>query len=246
MAFNSLTTRMPQGLTNADSNETYGQAGVPDPTWAFQDFNDFGNYVTTDFATTVVGSGTVASTDFEGGAILLTTTAGIADAVYMQRRNAFFKLVLGKDTFFKFSGQLSDVTNCAFYCGLIATSSAPLSANDGLYLYKAAGAATMSLVSVVGGVQTTVALPAIETLVAATTFEIGFHVDYLGNVEAFFNPGTGLQVQNPQTGSSRGRVAALYAPGLSQVLLTPSFGLLNSTAAARTLTADYYAAARNR
>lgn len=246
MPFNTLTTRMPQGFTNADQNETYGQAGVPDPTWAFQDFNDFSNYITTDFTTTVVGAGTVALGDFEGGAIVLTTTTGAADSVLMQRRSAAFKLPLGKDTFFKFSGQLSEVTNCKFHCGLIITSTTPLTANDGLFIFKNSGAATLALVSVIGGVSTTTNFPTSEVLTANTTFEVGFHVDVSGNVEAFFNPGTGQQVQNPSAGDSRGRVAALYAPGLTQQLLTPSFGLTNATGVARTLTADYYAAARNR
>lgn len=246
MAFSTLTTRMPNGFTNADANETFGQAGIPDPTWAFLDANDFSNYVTTDFTATIVGTGTVAATDFENGAIVLTTSTGASDSVLLQRRSAQFKLVLGKDTFFKFSGQLSHVTNCRFHCGLIATSTTPLTANDGLYLYKAEGASTLSLVSVVGGVSTTVALPTSEALVANTPFEVGFHVDVQGNVEVFFNPGTGLQTQNPSAGDSRGRVAALYAPGLTQVLLCPSFGLTNTTGVARTLTVDYYAAARNR
>lgn len=247
MAFNSLTTRMPNGLTNAEAGETFGAAGTPDPTWSFQYANDFDNYVTTDFTTTVVGTGTVAGTDFEGGAILLTNTTGATDAIYMQRRNAQFKLVGGKDAFFKFSGQLSAVTNLAFYCGLIATSSTPLSANDGLFLHKASGAATLVLRHVIGGVVTDTALPAIETLVAGALFELGFHVDPAGNVEVFFNPGTGTAVLNPAT-AARGRVAVLNAPagGLTQVLLCPSFGILNSTGVANTLTADFIVAARNR
>jgi len=240
MPFNSATTRMPQGVTNADANDTLGCAGFPDPTWAFVYSNDFDNYVRT------VGSGTVAGTDYENGAIVLTTTTGASDSVLMQRRNAQFKLTSSRDTFFKFAGQLSEVTNCAFHCGLIATSTTPLSAADGVYLYKASGAATLSLVSVVGGVSTTVALPTAEALTAATRFELGFHVDPTGNVEVFFNPGSGLTVQNPSAGDSRGRVAALYNPTLTSVLLCPSFGITNSTGVARTLTADFIVAARHR
>ena len=246
MAFNSLTTRMPQGLTNADATETFGCAGIPDPTWAYLDSDDFSNYITTNYTTTLVGTGTVAETDYDGGAILLTTTTGATDAVYLQRRAAQVKPLAGKDVFFKFAGQLSDVTNSQFFCGLITTSTTPLSAADGLFIKKAAGAATLSLVSVIGGVTTTTAFPTVEVLVAATRFELGFHVDSQGNVEAFFNPGTGSVVQNPAAGDARGRVVAVYAPSLTQVLLCPSFGILNGAAAAKTLTADYIVTARNR
>ena len=246
MPFGSATTRHPQGVTNASSDETLACAGFPDPTWAFVYSNDFDNYVNTDFTTTAVGSGTVAGVDYENGAIVLTTSTGASDSVLMQRRNAQFKLTSSRDSFFKFAGELSDATNCAFHCGLIATTTTPLSATDGVYLLKANGATTMSLISVVGGVSTTVALPTVETLANNTRFEVGFHVDPTGNVEVFFNPGSGLTVQNPQAGDSRGRVAALYNPTLTSVLLCPSFGITNGTAAARTLKADFIVAARHR
>jgi hypothetical protein len=246
MAFTSPTTRIPQGVTNASAEETYGQAGVPDPTWAYQYVNDFSNYVTTDFVTTLVGTGTVALQDSENGSILLTTTAGGADAVLMQGRAATVKLTSGKDTFFKFAGTLSEVANCAFHCGLIATSTTPLAAADGLYLYKAPGAATLALVSIVGGVSTSTSLPTAEALVAGAAFELGIHVDVQGNVEAFFSPGTGTAVQRPANGDSRGRVAALYLPTLTSALLNLSFGLTNSSGVARTLAVDYLALARHR
>jgi len=249
MPFPSITNRFPNGITNADATETLGAAGFPDPTWAFVYANDFDNYVSTDFTTTLVGTGTVAGTDFDGGAILLTTTTGAADAVHLQRRNAQFKVGANRDTFFKFAGQLSDVTNSAFYCGLLPLTTTPLATSDGLFLYKASGAATLVLRSIVGGTTTDTALPANELLVAGSRFEIGFHSDPQGNVEVFFNPGSGLTVQNPAAGDSRGRVAAMYLQGaatLTTALLSPAFGIVNATGAARTLTADFLVAGRHR
>ena len=248
-AFDSLTSRDPHGLTNAAPWQTMGAAGLPDPSWAHVYHNDFDTYLASDWTVSTVGAPTEALTAADGGQLLITNSSGIADTTYFQLTKASFQLVAGKAAFFKFAGMLSDVINDVFYCGLRAASATPLSANDGLYLVKATGAATLQLVSKVGGVSTTVNLPTLEPLVNNTAFELGIMVDYLGNVAAFFNPTTGdnpISAANAASGASRGRVAALYAPGLTQVLLTPSFGLLNSTAVARTLQVDYITAVRNR
>lgn len=238
----SLTTRTPNGLTNAAPWQTMADAGIPDPTWAYVDADDFASFAAGDYTATAVGTSAITQTAADGGAILLSTSAGIADALYVQRVVASHKLTAGKDTFFKFRGTLSDATASVFHCGLIATSATPLAAADGVYIVKATAQAALSLVSKIGGVSTTVAFPATELLVAATAFELGIHIDSAGNVEAFFNPTTG---SNPRNGTT-GAVARLTAPGVTQVLLNPSFGLLNSAAAIKTLTVDYFAAVTQR
>jgi hypothetical protein len=215
-------------------------AGMLDPTWYYDDTDDFMCYSAGFYTTTVVGTGTIAQAALDGGAVLLSTSAGATDAVYVQRVVASHKLTAGKDTFFKFRGILSDVLADAFYCGLIAASATPLSATDGVYLSKASGQATLSLVSKIGGVTTTVALPASNLLVNAVAFELGIQIKANGDIVAFFNPSTG------QSTTSRGPVARMTQPALTQVLLSPSFGLLNSAAAIKTLTVDYFVAASQR
>ena len=249
----TLTTNMPNGLTNADKTQTMGNAGIPDPSWAHVYHNDFDTYAAGDWTATVTGSGTQALTPADGGQLLLTTTTGAADAVYMQLKAAGFALAANKDTFFKFSGTLSDVVNDVFYCGLMNTTTTPNSPTDGVYIVKATGVATLSIVSVVSSVSTTVAFPSNLVLANATAFEVGFHVDYLGNVEAFFNPGTGAQFGqlSPVSSSAgaqagRGRVALIAAPTLTTAVLNPSFGILNSSGVARTLAADYVTVVRQR
>ena len=253
----SLTTAMPNGVTNAAAYQTMANAGIPDPSWAHVYHNDFDTYAAGDWTVTKVGTGTAALTAADGGQLLLTTTAGASDAVYNQLTVAGFKAVTGKDIFFKVKGQLSDVTNCVAYAGLIATTTTPLTLGDGIYIQKPTGAATMQLVCSIGGVATTTNFPASCTLTAATDFELGIHVDYLGNVEAFWNPTTGADWQqlDPMSSSAgampvRGR--AVFVPnspitsGLTTAILNPSFGILNSTAAARTMNVDYITAVRNR
>lgn len=240
--FDSQTTRMPGGVTNAAPWQTLAAAGFPDPTYAQIYAEDFNTFTAGDFTFTAVGTPTQALLAAAGGRLRLTNTTGSTDACYAQLVAAGFQLTPGTDAFFKFKGKASIVANGTIYAGLIATSTTPLAAADGLFVKAVAG--VLTLVSVVGGVTTSVAFPASEVLVAATDFEIGIHVDYQGNVEAFFNPSTG---QNPPAaGYPRGRSCALYAPGVTQALLAPSFGMLNGAGTARTLDVDYVVAAVDR
>lgn len=244
--FDSTTTRMPGGLTNADPTQTMAASGVPDPTWSQLYTEDFNTFTSGDFTNTTVGTGTVALTPFDGGALLLTNTAGAADSIYLQLVAAGFKVTPGKAMFFKFKGALSDIVNSVFHAGLMATDTTPQDDANGIYIRRLAGAgAAFQLVISVASVVTLFPFPVALQPVAATMFEVGFMVDYLGNVAAFFNPGTGDQpMDTPNV--PVGRVVAAYAPSLPSALLAPSIGLLNNTAAARTLTVDFVVASRER
>lgn len=253
----SLTTNNPNGVTNAAPYQTMAQAGILDPTWAHVYHNDFDTYTAGDWTVTKVGTGTAALAAVDGGQLLLTTTTGAADAVYNQLTAASFKAVAGKDIFFKFSGILSEIANSVLYAGLINTSATPLAPTDGIWISKPTGSGALQLNLTIGSATQVIAFPAAAAIVAATAFEVGFHVDYLGNVEAFFNPTTGADWQqldptssSPGAMTARGRVTwtpnASITNGLTQVLLNPSFGILNSTGVARTLGVDYVTAVRNR
>ena len=245
MSFRSLTTRTPDGITNATEQQTMGNSGVPDPTWSHIYADDFDDYTASDFTITTVQAvtpPTEALTPFNGGALLVTTNTGASDAAYFQKPVAGFQLTAGKAAFLKFAGQLSDVVNSVFYFGLLETTTTPLAPTDGIYISKANGAGTLTLNSMVGSALTSVAIPGTEVLVNGTSFELGIEVDVLGNVAAYFNPTTGRNVRNV----SGGRVAVLATPGLTTALLNPSFGMENTTAASRSLTIDYIVASVER
>lgn len=249
----SLTTNNPNGVTNAAVYQTMAQAGIPDPSWAHVYHNDFDTFAAGDWTITKTGTGTVALTPADGGQLLLTNTTGAADAIYMQLVAAGFKVGGGKDVFFKFAGTLSAVILDVFYAGLLATTATPGSTQDAVYILKPTASAQLQLVTVIGGVSTIVNFPTVCIPVAGVPFEVGFHIDYLGNVEAFFNPTTGADWQqlDPTSSSAgamttRGRVAASFTPSLTTAVLNPSFGLLNSTGVANTLAVDYVTAVRNR
>ena len=241
----SQTSRSPNGLTNAQPGATMQNAKMLDPSLAQVYHNDFNTFVAADLTATLVGTGTIAVTATDGGAVLVTTTAGIADANYYQVPVAGFKLTAGKAAYFKFKGTLSNVLTDVFYAGLVMTSATPLTANDSLFIRKATAAATLELVSRIGGVETVAAFPAAALLVAATAFELGIEVEPNGTVNAYFNPPSGSYPTNGTT-LTRDPVAKLVAPSLTAVLLAPSFGVLNSAAAARTLSVVYITAVRER
>ena len=249
----SLTTAMANGVTNAAAYQTMAQAGQLDPSWSHTYHNDFDTFLASDWTITTTGTGTVALTPGDGGLLLLTNTTGATDAIYMQLAAASFKMVPGKDVFFKFAGTLSAVILDVFYAGLLATTTPPNTTQDAVYILKPTASAQLQLVTVIGGVSTVVNFPAAAVPVAGVPFEVGFHIDYLGNVEAFFNPTTGADWQQLAPTSSaagamttRGRVAASLTPTMTTAILNPSFGLLNSTGVANTLTADYITVVRNR
>ncbi len=260
--FDSLTTRTPNGLTNAAPWQTMGAAGTPDPSWSHLYHNDFDTYNAADWTVTAVGAGTEALNGGDGGTLLLTTTTGATDSVALQLVKASFLLKAGKATFFKFAGTMSDIANSTFFAGLVQQGATTLaSITDGIFLSKATATGQLVLNSRVGSVATTLALPSLDAVIATTPFELGIVVDYLGNLAAFVNPTTGsnpISAAAAASTQSRGRVGALYAAGLglsqsqaaplvlTTAVLTPMFSYTNTSAAARTLSVDYLTVSRER
>lgn len=250
--YDSLTTRMPNGVTNAAPWQTMGASGAPDPTWSHLYGNDFDIYIPTHWTTVLVGTGTQVETDFDGGAVLITNSAGATDATYSQLKNAGFKFDTKKAHFFKFAGVLSAVMLDVFYCGMVQKGATTIATiTDGIYISKVAGSAALTLNVVKASMTVSAPFPALETLAAGTYFEVGFMVDYLGNVAGFFNPTTGSNPISAGAGASgvqpRGRQVSIANPPLpTTVLMTPGFGLTNTSAVANTLTIDFIVAADER
>lgn len=248
--FDSLTTRMPNGLTNADPWQTMAAAGYPDPTFAHVYANDFDDYTAAQWTATLVGTGTQALAAGDGGNLLITNTTGAADATYMQKTPATFTMTLGKQMFFKFAGTLSAVNLDVFFCGFSQSgATTQASITDGIYIVKATAQAGLVLNIVSNSVTTSFPLPSSCVLTAGTYFELGIMVDVLGNVAAFWNPTTGWTATiAAQNGAARGRVASAIAPTLprSNQNLAPHFGLLNSSGVANTLTVDFIVFGKDR
>lgn len=244
-----LTTRIPQGVTNAEQFQTMGLAGLLDPTWSHTYANDFDQYVAGDFTLSGVGTPAAALAAGDGGILNLSTTAGATDASFLIKNPVAFKVNSAtKQTFFKFAGTVSR-TDGAFYCGLTSTAVAEASIVNGIVLYKAAAGTTFVLDVIVASAHTSVALPAPCVLAAATYIELGIVIDAVGNVMAFWNPTTGnnpLQGGVPGAVVSRGAVALLSQPTLPTVALAPIVSYTNGSANAVTVGVDYIVASVER
>lgn len=247
----SQVTRTPGGISNATPNQTMANSGAPDPTWVHAYANDFDTFAPADWTITQTGTTPPAPALIpgDGGVLQITTTAGSSDGCGMQLAVAGFSFVPGKGTFFKFQGNLPDVVTEIFYAGMIAKVASNIVVADGVFLLKPSGQSSLFLYvnNASLGVSQAIALPTGVALTAGQTFELGLHMDSMGNVEVFFNPTTG---SNPiLAGNNRGRVYYYVSPaaqGLTGLLMTPSFGIQNVSATAHSMNVDFIVASRNR
>lgn len=226
----STPTRFNHGVTNATKVSPLAMMGQLDPTQYHTYFNDFDTYVAADWTVTNVGvTPTVAVTGVEGGAILQTNTAGIADSSYRQLPGASFSFESSKKVWFKARFSVSDATQSSIVFGLQVVDTTPLAVSDGMYFLKTDGAATFDFKSLTGSTATTAA--AVGSLVDATMSELAFYYDGAQEVQYF------------QDGVLLGRMAVATLP-TGQV--TVSFGMANGEAVAKTMTVDYIFAAKAR
>ena len=219
--------RYPSGVATQTSNHPMGQFALPDPSdWAYY-FNDFMTYAAGDWTITKVGTGTQALAAGAGGLLLNTTTTGASDSVLNQLAVASFAYTAGKKIVFRVRGQLSDATNSAFHAGLIATTTTPLAAVDGLFIYKATGATSAVLRNTNNSANTDVTITGFAAA-NATNFDLGYYVDQNGRVVVYD------LVQSPLDGPVAAGTVSQRA-----VNLALSFGITNGAGAAKTLTLDH-------
>jgi len=239
MPLTSATSNFPNGVTNAAPWQAMAESIIPDPSFSQVYHNEFNTYQATDFTTTLVGTGTAALSAEIGGVLLDTTTAGAADAVYHQLPVASFGIVPSSALYFKARFK-ADSTLPAIICGLISTSATPISAPDGIWFVKNASSANVILRHRIGGVTTDVALPTSLTVVANTWVELSFYYDGKTSIAAFFNPSTGAVPRPVSSATANPGYVAISTPAaLTTAVLNPTFGILNSTAVARTIKWDY-------
>lgn len=241
----TTSTNIPNGVNNAPLGSAMDISAVPDPTVSHLFFDDFDRFAAADWTITNVGvTPTNALTAENGGALLTTTTTGATDSSFLQRTAAAFAFTAGKQSFFKARFKPSDATTSDFYAGVIATSTTPLAAADGVFFFKATGQTGWVLRTINGGTTVDLPLPAACVAANATYCEVAFAYDGK-DLYAFFNSVIGTQTFNPAT-MNRDYVAVLRAPSLTSALLNISFGLRNGAAAAKTLTTDYILASFER
>jgi len=226
-------TRFPGGLSTNTPIQNLANFGMPDPTKYHVLFNDFNVFLATDWIVTETGAaGTVALTAGNNGLLLVTTDSLDNDAEWLQSLVGSFLPVAGKKLFFKAKFQASEATQSDIIFGLQIIDTTPLDATDGIYMYKADGAATIAGIvrkdATTGSNSETVG-----TFAADTETTWGFYFDGLETVRFFIDD---IAVAD---------VAATSA-FLPNAALAVSFGYQNGAAGAETLTVDYVFAAMER
>lgn len=252
-----VPVRQPEGATTDFPYGPLADCGYGNSAYYHQVFDDFDQSLgAAGLYTVTAASGSVTLAAGDGGLALFTTGATAGNFAEIQTPVAGFVLpqgaIAGKKLFFLTRLQLSDVVNSVVIAGVCNVTATPFTAiSDGIYFSKPNLAATLSIVTVVGGTAVTTALPAASyNLVNATNIDLAFYVDWYGNVNVFtsanmvgfvFQSGTGATLP------TRGRVLQLATPSLSTANLAPTLAVSNGTAAAaKTMTVDFHLTAKER
>lgn len=235
----SAPTRFTNGISTVRKSSPLGNFGLPDPTGWHEYFNDFDSYTAGSWTATVVGTGAAALVNLDGGALALTNSAANADSIQMQKIGESFAITPGKRAFFKARFKISDATLSALVIGLCVTDTTLLGAaagaglSDGVFFTKDSGVATFDVQcqKSTGVGQTRAA--AIAALANDTFVTVAWAYDGKSEIAYFVND---VQV---------GTLANVGAY-LPDTTLTPSFGVVNGAAAAKSMTVDYLFAATER
>jgi hypothetical protein len=217
-------TRLPNGITNVDAADIFNSLREPDLTKYIRDFDDFVNYLVTDWSTGGVGAGTTAVQAGLGGLIRLTTTAADNDNRWIQRNNPNFQLVSGKRLFFQARiPQVSEATQIDVAIGLQIAVAANnfLTPVNGLFFRKDDGDTILHLVNRAASVETVIDL--LTNFATATEYRLQFFFDGVDTVWAAVN-GTVLGKMTPAA--------------LPSVLMGPTYGIQDGDANARNMDID--------
>ena len=243
----SAPSRFLSGVTQAASWQPLGNLGLPDPFFYAYFEDDFLPYNAALYTVT----GTAASTAAygSGGRVLLTTGAVAGNFSELQLTSAGLQYTAGKKLAFLTRIQAASMTTSSFITGLIATSATPFTAvADGIYFSKAAASTNITLTTVTGGIVGGTATIT-GALTDATDIDLGFYVDRLGNIKAFY--GANLEGYKREDFATIGPNVAINAANrtgnITAVLLNPTIALSNgATAAAMTGVSDFLFAAQER
>lgn len=189
------TTNFIDGLTNAAMDSTLYSLIRPDPTVAYEFWDDFINYTAADWVITTVGSGNAnIITNAAGGVLQCTLDVNDDDHEYFQWSSNTgatvveqFRFVSNKRGWFKARAKVNEVLQSDFLMGLYVVDTDPItSVANGVFFRKDDGSAVLShkmISSATSGTTTTT----VGTMVADTYCTMGWYYDGAGNIDLFFN-----------------------------------------------------------
>lgn len=229
-----VTTRFPDGLTNAVLDGPFASLITPDQTLLHTYFNDFNTYTAGDWVVTSVGGGTQALTAGDGGLLLLTNTAADNDNNFLQSTPAQFTFSAAKRAWFSSRFKVSDATQSDVQFGIVIVDTTPLDATDGIYFQKDDDSTSIDIYVRKNATTGSNKKSAIATLVTDTYITLQWYYDGAGRV--FYG------TNNTLIGSMD--ASSTYFPDATN--LTVSMAVQNGNAVARTMTIDYVYAAFER
>lgn len=225
-------TRLPFGLSTRKKTDPFGDYTHPDQTDEHRFIDDFNAYTAANWTITVVGTSTPALVAGDGGLLGITTSTANNDSAFLQKLPESYSFETGKPAWFGCRFKVSALSSVIVF-GLQVTDTTPEDVTDGIYFLSTTG--TGAITGYVRKNATTgSASTSVGTLVADTYTELAWYWDGKDTV-AFYQ-------DRVQKGSITG-VAANYLPDTTTAI---SFGLRTTTAAAKTMTVDYFFASKSR
>ena len=162
-----IPTRFPGGLSVAALDDPLHNISVIDKTRYITYFNDFFDYVATDWVVTSVDGGTDSGETYVissevGSALAITTNDADNDAEFLQLSSdggtsvlECFSLTAGKQVGFRTRFKVDDATQSDLIIGLQVTDTSPLAVVDGIYFRKDDGDANLDFVVIKDSTATT-------------------------------------------------------------------------------------------
>lgn len=225
-------TRFPNGISTRKSTDPFGQYFHPDQTDEHRFIDDLNNYTASAWTITVVGTSTPALVAGDGGLLGITTSTASSDSAFLQKLPESYSFETGKPAWFSARLRL-DALTAVVVMGMQVTDTTPEDVTDGIYFLSTTG--TGAVTGVVGKNATTGrATAAVGTLVANTFTELAWYWDGKDTVNFY---------QDRVQKTSITGVAANFLPDTTTAI---SFGLRTTTAAARTLTVDFFYCSKSR
>lgn len=239
-------TRYPNGVSTDHPWGPLACLGAPHP-FLYHHWHDDFDQLASEYTATKSGAGTIASAAGDGGLILFTTGALAADICSVQMPAAGFAraaIQAGKKMFFMARLKLGEVTNTAFIAGLIQKTATPFTVTDGIYFYKATGAANnLVLRHTVGSANEDLVIPTSAYTLAADTFiDLGWYMDRNGEIFAFVSQ----DFLNKPSTEAKGSCESFTPAAITTAALTPTLAVAAITASAKTMTVDFAMAAKER
>lgn len=224
-------TRHENGVNDQSADSALRDLPFPSPFTCASFHDDFFNYVAGNWTVTEIGTGSQALADAEGGVLNVATGATSGNSGFLQSVAESLLLAAGKQAWFGARLSVDDATLPGVIAGVYIKDTTPIATQptDGIYFLKAAAGTEIKLVVRKNEVSTELV---VGNMADGVMTELFWFYDGVSKVYAF------------QDDVCKGSVAVTNLP--DDEVLARGFGVVNGSAAARTLSVDFLFQAKYR